>query len=238
RDALTRLGPGESWLVEPKQLDDTGRLWSPGMKEGVQPGSEYHLTEYFGPVMGIMVADSLEEAIEWQNATAYGLTGGLHSLDEDEIAHWLRHVDVGNAYVNRHITGAIVQRQSFGGWKASVVGPGAKAGGPNYVAQLGTWAMDGLPEHAARPSDDVAAARPLYAALVPAADQRTWLERAAGSDAAAWDAELGRERDLTGLRAEWNAFRYRPAALMVRTVPGTAPVELLRVLIAAEAAGT
>jgi len=46
---------------------------------------------------------------------------------------------VGNAYVNRHITGAVVQRQPFGGWKHSSVGPGAKAGGPNYVAQFGTW---------------------------------------------------------------------------------------------------
>src|SRR5699024_3248939 len=167
--------------------------------EGVQPGSEYHLTEYFGPVMGIMVADSLEEAIEWQNATAYGLTGGLHSLDEQEIGHWLDRVEVGNAYVNRHITGAIVQRQSFGGWKSSAVGPGAKAGGPNYVAQLGSWSLDGLPEQGAEPSEAVRAALADYGPLLADAAERTWLERAARSDAAAWAAELGREHDLTGL---------------------------------------
>src|SRR5699024_10139387 len=74
--ALTRLEPGETWLVPPRPLDETGRLWSPGMKEGVWPGSPFHLTEYFGPVLGIMTAESLEPAIEWQNATAYGPTGG------------------------------------------------------------------------------------------------------------------------------------------------------------------
>ncbi|HKY66713.1 MAG TPA: aldehyde dehydrogenase family protein, partial [Acidimicrobiales bacterium] len=140
--ALTRLDPGESWLVEPRLLDDTGRLWSPGLKDGVAPGSFFHLTECFGPVLGIMRARTLAEAVELQNATAFGLTGGLHALDEREITEWLATVEVGNAYVNRHITGAIVQRQPFGGWKDSVVGPGAKAGGPNYVAQLGTWTED------------------------------------------------------------------------------------------------
>ncbi len=238
RRALTTLEPGERWLVEPQQLDGTGRLWSPGLKDGVAPGSFFHLTECFGPVLGIMRADTLEEALELQNATAYGLTGGLHSLDEEEIDHWLEHVEVGNAYVNRHITGAIVQRQSFGGWKSSVVGPGAKAGGPNYVSQLGDWTLDGLPRRTAEPAPAVRAALADYATLVSDDDERTWLERAAGSDAAAWEAELGRARDHTGLRAEANIFRYRPAPLMVRTVAGTAPVELLRVLLAAEAAGT
>ena len=137
--ALTTLDPGESWLVAPRQLDDEGRLWSPGVKFGVAPGSWFHTTECFGPVLGIMRVETLDEAIDLQNAVAFGLTGGLHSLDEAEIDHWLDRVEVGNAYVNRHITGAIVQRQPFGGWKASTVGPGAKAGGPHYVAQIGDW---------------------------------------------------------------------------------------------------
>lgn len=95
-----------------------------------------------------MHAATLEEATKWQNSTGYGLTGGLHALDPDEIDWWIDHVEVGNAYVNRGITGAIVQRQSFGGWKASALGSGAKAGGPNYVAQQGTWSegdVDELP---------------------------------------------------------------------------------------------
>ncbi len=80
------------------------------------------MTEYFGPILGIMTADTLEEAIELQNAPDYGLTAGLHSLDAEELELWLSKVQAGNVYVNRGITGAIVRRQPFGGWKKSTVG--------------------------------------------------------------------------------------------------------------------
>lgn len=133
RRALTTLEPGEEWLLEPRQLDGDPCAWTPGIRLGVQPGSWFHLTECFGPVLGLMRADSLAQATAWQNATDFGLTAGLHSLDPDEIAWWREHVEAGNLYINRHITGAIVQRQPFGGWKLSCIGPGAKAGGPNYV---------------------------------------------------------------------------------------------------------
>src|ERR1700739_2428787 len=104
----------------------------------------FHLTECFGPVLGVMRAADLEEAIRWQNQPAYGLTAGLHALDPAEIARWRETVHAGNLYVNRGTTGAIVRRQPFGGWKRSVVGPGAKAGGPNYVASLGSWPAAGV----------------------------------------------------------------------------------------------
>ena len=214
--ALTTLDPGEQWLVQPRRLDDEGRLWTPGVKSGVAAGSFFHTTEVFGPVLGVMRAATLDDAIELQNAVAFGLTGGLHSLDEHEIDQWLDRVEVGNAYVNRHITGAIVNRQPFGGWKASVVGPGAKAGGPNYVAQLGSWS-DG-PDV---PTDDAA-----------------WLAWAAADDERCWDLELGREHDPSGLRAEANIFRYRPVPhLTVRVGAGAREREVTRVLAAAGRAG-
>ncbi|WP_317259857.1 aldehyde dehydrogenase family protein [Kocuria atrinae] len=105
--ALTELEPGEEWLIEPEQLDDSGKLWRPGIRTGVKPGSFFHLTECFGPVLGLMRADDLDEAIELQNATDYGLTAGIHSLDADEILHWVDRVQAGNLYVNRGITGAL-----------------------------------------------------------------------------------------------------------------------------------
>ena len=113
-------------------------LWTPGVRVGVQPGSWFHVTECFGPVLGVMRADDLDHAIELQNGTPYGLTGGIHSLDDAEVERWLDGVQVGNAYINRGITGAIVQRQPFGGWKRSSVGCGPKAGGPDYVAEMVT----------------------------------------------------------------------------------------------------
>ena len=110
-----------------------GRFWTPGIRTGVQPGSRFHREEFFGPVLGIMHAHSLAHAIELQNAVAYGLTAGLYTQNPDDLAVWLDRVEAGNLYVNRGITGAIVQRQPFGGWKRSSVGAGTKAGGPNYL---------------------------------------------------------------------------------------------------------
>lgn len=131
--ALTSLEPGEQWLLEPHKLSSDNRQWTPGIRLGVKPGSWFHQTECFGPVLGLMRASSLHEALQWQNEVEYGLTAGIHSLDPEEVAWWQEHVQAGNLYVNRPITGAIVQRQPFGGWKKSCIGPGAKAGGPNYV---------------------------------------------------------------------------------------------------------
>lgn len=134
--AASTLEPGESWLVEPQLVQDA---MSPGVRDGVEVGSWFHRTECFGPVLGLMAADNLDDAIQIANSSAFGLTGGIHTLDPNEAAYWAERIEIGNGYVNRPITGAIVQRQPFGGWKQSSVGPGAKAGGPNYLMQLGTW---------------------------------------------------------------------------------------------------
>ena len=171
----------ERWLVEPRRVDEDGRLWRPGVKVGVTPGSWTHQNEWFGPVLGVMTAPDLATAIQWQNDIPYGLTGGLHSLDRAECEQWLDGVEVGNAYVNRGITGAVVGRQPFGGWRRSSVGPTAKAGGPNYVSCLRRW-----PELA-----DLDAAN---------ASLLAWFQ-SSGSRAV----------DESGLAAERNLHRYRRA---------------------------
>ena len=231
---LTRLDPGESWVVEPRPLDDSGRLWSPGLKEGVTPGSFFHQTECFGPVLGIMTVRTLAEALAVQNAVDFGLTGGLHSLDEDEIDFWLDRVEVGNAYVNRRTTGAIVQRQSFGGWKRSAVGPGAKAGGPNYVAQLGEWTESaGVGEGLSASSHDTR-----HGPVGMTRDESKWLETALASDARALATEFARCQDPSNLASEANIFRYRPVPeLTVRAGPAARPAQVLRVVLAAQRVG-
>ncbi len=206
--ALGRLEAGERWLVQPRRLDRHGYLWSPGVKTGVEPGSPFHLTECFGPVLGVLRAADLDSALQLQNAPAYGLTGGLQALDPLEVEHWRAHAHAGNLYVNRGITGAVVGRQPFGGWKRSVVGPGAKAGGPNYVASLGTWPA------ATGPAGD--------------ADRLERLYRGA------WQRQA-RPIDPTGLRAESNVFRYRPLRRVA--VHGADPDDRTRVRAAAGAVG-
>ncbi|HCM51368.1 MAG TPA: 1-pyrroline-5-carboxylate dehydrogenase, partial [Microbacterium sp.] len=169
---------------------------------------------------GIMHANSLGHAIELQNAVAYGLKAGLYTQNPDDLAMWLDRVEAGNLYVNRGITGAIVQRQPFGGWKRSSVGPGTKAGGPNYLIGLGKW----------RGTDAGAPSSTLHlrgldsriTTVIEAAQASLdypafeWLRRAALSDAVAWNEEFGRVTDVSRLGVERNLFRYRPVEVAIR----------------------
>lgn len=209
--ALTTLEPGEKWVIEPEKLDDEGSLWRPGIREGVAAGSPFHLTEYFGPVLGVMTASTLDEATAMVNAIDYGLTSGLHSLDDDEIAQWLASVQAGNLYVNRGTTGAIVQRQPFGGWKKAAVGAGTKAGGPSYLIGLSDW--EDAPVTADAPTD--ALSRAALAALGDHEDA-SWLQGALSTDVAAWRDEFGAVRDVTALTTEQNALRYDVVPVTVR----------------------
>ncbi|MGK2928265.1 MAG: bifunctional proline dehydrogenase/L-glutamate gamma-semialdehyde dehydrogenase [Acidimicrobiales bacterium] len=214
RRALTTLDPGEAWLVEPRRIGDDDRLWSPGVRIGVAAGSWFHRTECFGPVLGLLRAGTLDDAIAIQNAGQFGLTGGIQSLDPVEIDEWVERVEVGNAYVNRSITGAVVQRQPFGGWKRSSVGPGAKAGGPNYVRQLGRWVSVSEPS---------------------TTDSDAWLARARTDDELWWAREYGVDHDPSGLFCEANTLRYRPIpAAVLRVARGvpTAHVERVRAAVA------
>ncbi|MGD7732172.1 proline dehydrogenase family protein [Propionibacteriaceae bacterium G57] len=232
-DALTRLEAGQSWWVEPRPLDDSGRLWSPGVRGGVRPASEFARIEYFGPVLGVMAAETLDEAIAWQNAVDYGLTAGLHTQQPADVTRWADRVQAGNLYVNRGITGAIVRRQPFGGWKKSAVGPGAKAGGPNYLLALSDWVSA-----PAAPSGPITSAGLALLAqhITLSRDERDFLDRAFRSDARA-AAELGAAHDPTGLEVEANLLRYRPTPVLVRVGADASPSQVLRVVGAGLALG-
>lgn len=236
-NALTTLGEGETWAVEPKKLDNTGRLWSPGVRHGVRRGSYFHLTEFFGPVLGVMTAETLEEAIAIQNQIEYGLTAGLHSLNPDELGIWLDSIQAGNLYVNRGITGAIVQRQPFGGWKKSAVGAGTKAGGPNYLAGLGDWVSAEASSTAAVTNASVRRIRNAAAGALQPAELES-LERSLASDAEAWADEFGTAKDVSGLSAERNIFRYRPLPVTVRLSEGAPLADLARTVAAGALAGS
>ena len=232
-DALTVLQPGERWLLEPRRMDEEGRLWSPGIKAGVQPGSHFHRTEVFGPVLGVMTAATLDEAIALQNATDFGLTAGLHSLDVEEQARWLDEVRAGNLYVNRGITGAIVRRQPFGGWKRSAVGPGAKAGGPNYLLGFGDLAPFDVEHATLRGEVHERVARVLAAAeRLEGADVMA-LRAAAIGDEQAWRERFAEPQDPSALGVERNELRYRPATIELRMNEAADPTAVLREIAAA-----
>ncbi len=241
--ALTTLDEGEEWLLQPKVDPKNPGLWTPGIKLGVKPGSWFHRTECFGPVLGLVRAENLAEACRIQNDNLFGLTGGIHSLDDREIAYWRDRAEVGNAYINRPITGAIVQRQPFGGWKRSVFGPGSKAGGPNYVFTFAKWRQIAAPGAQGQPGPGAAAilarAKPHLNAL--SLDLAT---AAALSYRHAVAKQFRVEHDPSGLASESNVFRYRPhGKVILRLTPAghdTAQSilhSLLLAVLAAEAAG-
>jgi RHH-type transcriptional regulator, proline utilization regulon repressor / proline dehydrogenase / delta 1-pyrroline-5-carboxylate dehydrogenase len=237
--ALTSTEAHQRWLLEPHPVPGTPNLWSPGILDGVRPEDWFARTECFGPVLGLLAARDLDEAVSIQNALPFGLTGGIWSLDPADCTRWADRVEVGNAYVNRHITGAIVGRQPFGGWKRSVVGPGAKAGGPNYVLQLCRFEGTDDPRIGAEPSRQVRALLDALCTALPLSGAEcAGLEAAARSDAHWWSTEFAVDHDPAGLFCESNVFRYRPLpGLTVRVGPDASARHLARVLLATAAVG-
>ena len=100
----------------------------------VDPHSALAQDELFGPVLCVFRVRSFAEALALANDTDYGLTGGVYSRSPSHLEQAIQAFEVGNLYLNRPITGALVGRQPFGGYKLS--GLGTKAGGPDYLLQL------------------------------------------------------------------------------------------------------
>lgn len=233
RRALTQLDPGESWILQPRQDPENPALWSPGIKIGVEPGSFTHQTELFGPVLAVMRARDLDHAIALANATPYGLTSGLSSLDVREHTRWLAAIDAGNCYINRTITGAIVQRQPFGGRRASSFGYGTKAGGPDYVLQL-CHLQDAAPPRALeKPPPEL---EPLLKAMKTLVEPsaRPSLDRAAASYAHAWEHWFAKSHDPAQLLGQHNHLRYQPRpGVLLRIEPNATAADLGLALLAA-----
>ncbi len=230
---LTTLEPGEEWLVEPRQDPDNPGLWSPGVKFGVKEGSFMHQTELFGPVLGVMRAKNIEHAIHLANGTPYGLTSGLHSLDEREQRLWLEKIEAGNLYINRGTTGAIVRRQPFGGCKASSFGRGAKAGGPNYVAQLATPSQVTLPQEKC-PVPPLVENLTHFIKKINLSTEEVGLWYGSTANYAFWAKRFLHDHDPSKVLGQDNFLRYRPYNSIVFRIQGSdSPLDILRVCAAA-----
>jgi RHH-type proline utilization regulon transcriptional repressor/proline dehydrogenase/delta 1-pyrroline-5-carboxylate dehydrogenase len=226
----------------------------------VQPGSFTHLTELFGPVLGVMPYKHLSEAIQRVHQTGYGLTSGLESLDDREQSYWSSRMRAGNLYINRPTTGAIVLRQPFGGLGKSAFGPGIKAGGPNYVLplmhhpSLATDA-DSVETQTPQPLNEISGASPvaqLWQRLAGAADDHARCVRDGLNDRD-WSrvpelmrdyerfaqTELQGAHDSLRLIGQDNLRRYLPLThVRIRVTPQDQPLEILARLVAAKAAGS
>ncbi|EDY80889.1 aldehyde dehydrogenase (NAD) family protein [Verrucomicrobiia bacterium DG1235] len=152
KKVIDTIGEGEEWVLKPEVSESDPHMVTPGILWNVTQSSFCYRKELFGPVIGVMRYDTLEEAIRLVNETDYGLTSGIHSLDEREIAKWREEIRAGNLYINRGTTGAIVLRQPFGGMAKSAIGPGVKVGGWNYPLEFCDAVENGLPRDR-RPND-------------------------------------------------------------------------------------
>ncbi len=116
------------------KLAGEGYYVGPHIFTGVAPDCRLAQEEIFGPVLAVIKARSFDEALDIANGTKYALTGGVFSRSPGNLRRARAEFAVGNLYLNRTITGALVKRQPFGGFKLS--GIGSKAGGPDYVQQF------------------------------------------------------------------------------------------------------
>ena len=128
------LGKREGRLRLEMEAPKEGYYIGPVIFSDIEPHHRLAQEEIFGPVLSLMKARDFGDALEIANRSSYALTGGIFSRSPAHIEKARRDFVVGNLYINRGITGAIVQRQPFGGLKLS--GIGSKAGGPDYLLQF------------------------------------------------------------------------------------------------------
>jgi RHH-type transcriptional regulator, proline utilization regulon repressor / proline dehydrogenase / delta 1-pyrroline-5-carboxylate dehydrogenase len=128
------IGKTEAEIALEMPVPEVGYFVSPTVFKNVPAEATIAREEIFGPVVAITRVKNFDEAIAVANGTDYALTGGLYSRTPLHIQRAINEFEVGNLYINRGITGAIVSRQPFGGFKMS--GVGSKAGGPDYLLQF------------------------------------------------------------------------------------------------------
>lgn len=234
---LETLEEGEEWLVKPETLDKRRYILKPGVKVGVKKGNYIFNTELFAPVLAVVRFKTLEEAIDMVNSTGYGLTSGLHSLDEREQVKWRDSIEAGNLYINRGITGAIVQRQPFGGMKESAFGNGIKAGGPNYVSCF----MDITDKKVKNSKKDISTLElsPALSEAISQCKNKSMVIAAALDYKQSFKDIFSKMTDVTNIIGEDNQFRYIPAmdvALRIRHNDDLA--HILMIAAATEVTGT
>ncbi|WP_315791049.1 L-glutamate gamma-semialdehyde dehydrogenase [Fischerella sp. JS2] len=132
--AYIEKGKAEAKVALEMPAPDNGYFIGPVIFTDVSPNAVIAQQEIFGPVVAVIKANNFPEALKIANSTNYALTGGLYSRTPSHIQKAQEDFEVGNLYINRTITGAIVARQPFGGFKLS--GVGSKAGGPDYLLQF------------------------------------------------------------------------------------------------------
>ncbi len=230
--SLTRLEADEEWLLIPRQDPTIPNLWSPGIKLGVKKGSFSHQTVALGPVLNLMKADHLDHAITLANGTPYGLSSGLHTLDEQEKNQWQQSIITGNSFINRKMIDFSVQIQPFGGTKNSVFGQGFQAGGQQFITQFMQLIQKNIPKEKFPINERVNTLSGILDKFdLSNEDLTLWYTSV--SNYAFWWKRLQYNRDPTKLLGEdnWLSFVSRKK-MCLRIYHDDQPIDYLRVFAA------
>ncbi|SFV68475.1 Proline dehydrogenase (Proline oxidase) / Delta-1-pyrroline-5-carboxylate dehydrogenase [hydrothermal vent metagenome] len=218
--ALEYLDDGEEWLLAPQFVQNNPYMLKPAIRWGTQNGDFTHMNELFGPVLSVIKAKDLKDAVDIVNVTGYGLTSGIESLDEREKEYFKENILAGNLYINRMTTGAIVRRQPFGGMRKSSIGSGRKAGGFNYLTQFCNISTSRVKTSSIKSNE-----------LLEKYNQELNVD---GLDEILnictnfvyWvDKEFSQEHDYSNIRGESNHIRYLGVKSVLLRVDGSTPLE-------------
>ncbi len=239
KKALNYLDEGEEWLVKPDYSDEGNPyLLKPSVRWGTKTGDFCHMHELFGPVLSVVRAEDLEDAVNIVNATGYGLTSGLESLDDREIEYWKENIIAGNLYINRGTTGAIVIRQPFGGMRKSAIGSGKKAGGFNYVSQFMNLEYHDTNLYESCSTDFIDHMRVFFNRDALFNEECETALRYGCHFAHWYEAEFLKEHDYAHIRGESNVIRYLPVkSVLLRLEDNDKFEEVLATILAVKMVG-
>lgn len=231
--ALTTLEKGEWWLVKPIQDPNNKRLFSCGIKYGVKPNGFTAKNQLYCPLLSVIRAENLDDAIKIANSSNYGLAAGLQSLDVREHNKWLQEIKAGNYYINSKITDAKIKRQPFGGYKDSSFGSGYKSGGPNYILDFLNAKQQSLPKEKLPVNDWVATLSQFLEKMNLTKEQLDiWL--ASVGNYAYWWKRFKQDLDFCKIFGQDNYIRYRPKQnITLRITEESFALDALRVCAAA-----
>ncbi len=234
KKSISYLDDGEEWLVKPNFADDGNPyMMKPSVRWGTSRGDFCHMNELFGPVLSVICAENLEDAVNIVNETGYGLTSGIETLDAREIDYWKENIIAGNLYINRGTTGAIVIRQPFGGMRKSAIGSGKKAGGFNYVSQFMNIEYDETNLYESCSTEFIDHMRLFLSRDTVFNDECEKALRYACHFSHWYEAEFIREHDYAHIRGESNVIRYIPVkSVLLRVEDSDDFVEVLASIMA------
>ncbi|MEJ2372923.1 MAG: aldehyde dehydrogenase family protein, partial [Sulfurimonas sp.] len=239
KKSLSYLDDGEEWLVKPSYADQGNPyMLKPSVRWGTKAGDFCHMHELFGPVLSVVRAENLEDAVNIVNETGYGLTSGIESLDDREVAYWKENIVAGNLYINRGTTGAIVIRQPFGGMRKSAIGSGKKAGGFNYVSQFMNLDYHDTNLYESCSTDFIDHMR-VFFSRDTLFNEECEVALRYGCHFAHWyEAEFMKEHDYAHIRGESNVIRYLPVkSVLLRLEDNDKFEEVLASIVAIKMVG-